>query len=203
MAQLYSSGPCGVWVGCGTAGAPVFLGHAERTPTISIRPQFTDVFSDLGGQSVPFDKLYSGADAMVSMDLTRFNWGVYQTIAARSTAPGAGFVFPGSNFPGEIGTLMVTEGVATGLWLKFPYSAKPSMGGTASVLPTSNALPAGYHFFSAFLMGPDEITSGTVPNKIRCNWYCARSFSATAGNAYGQGAFILYDFNVNGLPNID
>ena len=147
--------------------------------------------------------MYSGQDALVSCDLIRFNWGVYETIAARSNGPGAGFVFPGSTFPGEIGTLMVTEGIATGLWLRWPYSAKPSMGGTASVLPTSNAMPGGYHFYAAFLQGPDDITSGTVPNKVRCNWYCARSFSPTAGNAFGQGSFILYDGNMTGLPNID
>lgn len=209
MAQLFSTGPVAIYVGLTagtpyipghsaggiTVGTPVFLGHSEKTPNISVRPQVSDAWSDIGGQRVAFDKFYDSQDALVSVDLTRFNYPVYQAIADRAAAGGPRLATfsPGVNLPGEIGSLMMTEGLTVTLWLRWPYSAKPAYA----------AMPGGLRFPATFLQGPDDITSGTVPHKIRCVWYCMRQFNIGSANSYGAGSFTLYDYNMNGLPPIN
>jgi hypothetical protein len=197
MAQLWASGPAGIFVTCG--GTPTFLGHSERTPSISIRSQFTDAWSDLGGQSIPTDKMFQGADALVSFDLSRFNYPVFQSIADRAAAggpPAPGSIFSGTFPPGEIGSLMATEGLAVPLWMTWPYSAKAAYGGGAT-------MPAGFRFLQAFLQGPEDYTSGTVPHKIHCIFYCMRALNITTQNNYGAGQWTLFDYNTSGLPAIN
>jgi hypothetical protein len=197
MSQLWATGPSGIFVTLN--GTPTFLGHSERTPSISIRSQFTDAWSDLGGQSIPTDKMFEGADAMVTFDLTRFNYPVFQSVADRA-APGgpppAGSLFSGSFAPGEIGSLMQAEGLAPPIWLTFPYSAKAAYGGGAT-------LPAGMRFLSAFLLGPEDYTVGTVPHKIHCIFYCMRALNITTQNNFGSGQWTLFDYNTAGLPAIN
>ena len=189
MAQLFCTGPLSVFVDVNRTGSPLFLGHSERTPNIEVRPMFSDVHSDITGQQNPIDKQYQGENGLVSLDLVRFNYSVYQQMADRISLVGS---FPGTDGPLSIGTLMQTEGVCYNLFLRFPYAAKTAFG---TLIP-------GYRFLQAFLMGPDAITSGTVPHKIRCVWYCMPQFAVSTG-AVGP-TLALYDYLFFGtLPSIN
>src|SRR5438105_3720161 len=118
MAKPYVTGPCAIYCGIGALYAPIFLGHSERGVRIRIAPEYEPVHNDLGGR-VPIDWLYEGETAIISADLTRFNEAVYELIAARPRTSTLGSV-PGVNVPGDIGTMMITEGFAYPLWLVFP-----------------------------------------------------------------------------------
>lgn len=197
MASLYCTGPVAIYVELG--GQPVFLGHSERAPNISIRAPFSDVYCDLSGPNVPFDKQYQGQDALVSLDLIRFNYGIFLAIAARAAQlANAASNGPGYDPAGNQGALMNQEGLSYFLWLRFSYSAKPAMGGTG----IGQGMPAGYRFFAAYLQGPEDYTVGTVPLKIRVTWYCSRLFVASLRTPYGYGGFSLYDGNMGAVINL-
>lgn len=197
MAGFYVTGPCDIFVGS-LAGPAVFVGHAERTPSVQIKPSFSPVYCDLFGQRVPADFLYDGEEAMISADVTRFNESTYAFMAQRPDATIAG-ARRGSNIPGDIGTLMVAEGYAYSLFLRFPYAAKPAFS-TGS----GGAMPAGYRFLAAFLEGPDDLGPlGTTNRRIRLNWRAARVPSVVTGSSFGAVALTLYDHDMSrtvGVP---
>lgn len=187
MAQVYCTGPALFYVQFPGESTPKFLGTAEREPSIDIRPAFSPVLNDLGGQRVPFDMIYDGEEAFVSGLINRFNESVYAQLAARP-AHLAGR--RGNNISGEIGTLMVQEGKAVTLWVQFPYVAKAAMLG--------GLMPAGYRFRAAYLEGPDALRPlGTTARKIGMMFHAIRIFSAV------DGSFALYDHDMTGLPGID
>ena len=187
MANVYVNGPSHLFVGTGSSHAPVYLGTSAQGVSIEFRDQFEGVPNDLGGK-VEFDATFAGEDAMVSADMTRYNESVYAVISAR---PSLGT--RGVSVPGDIGTLMVQEGVAYPLWILGPYAIKPSFV----------AMPLAYHFLAAFLL-PDSLPNlGTTAKKVHLQWHCLRTFDLTVSNLYGQGAMRLYDTDataVLGLP---
>jgi hypothetical protein len=197
MAQPYASGPVDVWCGVGAGGAPLFLGHGERAPRIQIVRRYKEVTNDLGGDMVPFDKGYAGETGVVTVTLSRWNestLAIIQDVATTLTGLGAA---RGLNGPGEVGTLMVTEGVAYKLWLRFPFSAKAAYANAAS-----GAQPAGYRFLAAFLEGPDDLFDLGPPNarKVGLQFTCMRAFDPAVSNAFGTGLFALYDHSMIALP---
>ncbi len=185
MGQPYVTGAVSVWIG--SAAGPLFLGYSERGPNISIRPHYSNVFVDLSGMSVPFDKIYDGEEAIVSCDLTYFNQNVLLAIEDY-----AGTTSPGFNEPGEIGTLMLTEGIAYPLYLRFPYAAKPAFQNGLN-----GAMPAGYRFYRAMLETDDFPDLGTKARKIHLSWHCLPQLDATVSNDFGTGTFTLYDFDLS------
>ncbi len=188
MAQLYSTGPCALFVGLGTGYAPVFLGHGNRAPDISVQPRYKGVQCDLGGE-VDFDTLMVGESGRVSVTLVRYNEAIAAACEAKATAGitaagGPAGVRGFSGF-GEIGTLMLTEGASYPLWILFPFAGK---------IPVYATMPAGYRFISTFLQSDDVQTGTTQPKMMRFTWTCLRSFSVPSAN------FLLFDHNMAGLP---
>jgi hypothetical protein len=189
MSIPYCTGPAFFFVnihqGSGSSGTAYF-GTCERTPRMSIEPSFTGVMNDLGGQKIPYDELYDGEHGFVSADFSKYNEGVYAALAAR---PYRGSP-RGTNGPGDIGTLMMTEGYYVELWVQFPYSAKAAF--------MANAMPAGYHF-PVCTIHKDDLTAGTVPKKVNLLFHALRGFS----NPAQGGTFTCYDHNMTGLPAIN
>lgn len=197
MAQPYCTGPVDLWVGIGGGvgvdggqGSPVFLGHGERGPRISLKHAWEPVFNDLSGSQIPFDYMYEGTEALIFVDLTRWNEEVFQEITnifnnVNRSTPGTE---TGFDLAGSRGTLVNTEGYGVKLWLHFPYSVKPAM----------DTLVSGYRFASTILEGPDDRDPlGTSPNKIRCAWHAISLFDAQSG------AFLLYDYDMTSLGAIN
>jgi hypothetical protein len=194
MGQLYATGPVDIWVGAG--GSPLFLGHGERAPRIQVYRQYKPAHTDIAGE-VPHDKGYGGEWAVVSVALTRYNestLAIIEDVATVNTGtpPSRGF-----NLPGEIGSLMLTEGLTYPLYLRFPFAAKPAYRN-----PASGAMPAGYRFYAAHLGSPDDLFDLGPPNarKVGLIFECMRAFDPTVTNAYGGGSFQLYDHSLAALP---
>lgn len=187
MAQLYATGPVYVFCAVDTGGGLLYLGTGERAPRISITPAYRDVQCDLGGEA-PFDTMYSGNSGRVTVTLMRYNEAVLRKIEDYAASL---HLIRGQEDPGEIGSLMLTEGLAYQLVLVFPYATKTAFAD----------MPAGYNFLAAYVRGPDDIESGTSnPKKVQITWQCLRKFDITNQNNFGAGSFKLYDHNIpNGL----
>lgn len=166
---------------------------------MEIRPVKIDVKNDLGGEA-PFDAIYSGESARITVDLNRFNTPLLRSIEARSrsaTFPGA---VGGFDAPGQVGTLMVTEGASFQLLLHFPFSAKaPFLG---AVGPNSGGpMIQGYRFFAAYL-DPESVQGGSASVlKYHLSFECLRVFSPTASGV-GFGSFALYDTDVSSVVSL-
>ncbi len=188
MAQPYCTGPVLIYVQPAGFGSPQFFGTAERFPQQQITPEWEPVYNDMSGQRLPLDILYEGEEAYVTADVTRWNERLMASMMARPSGLGT----RGRNVFGDIGSIMVLEGFAFPLWLRFPYSAKAVFQNAAN-----GPMPDGFHFLAAHLKGPDSYTGlGTGPKKIRCIWHCMRIFSPPSN-------FLLYDQNMAGLPAVD
>ena len=187
MAIPYVTGPVDIWVAPGNEGA-IFLGHAEHGPTISVRPRYSPVYVDLAGQTIPYDMVYDGEDAIVTATLTRWNQNVLDLIEAIANDTASGI-----DDPGDIGSLMLTEGKAYELWLHFPYAAKPAF---ADMLP-------GQRFPCAFLETDDSPALGTQAKKAHVVWHCLRYLDMSVTNEFGTGRFLLWDGNMSALGSID
>lgn len=194
MAQLWCTGPAHAFVNMAaySQGGPYplgtfYLGTCENAPEIQLGPEYEPVRNDLSGKKKPFDMQYQGEDALISLDLNRYNENVYQLIANR---PFRGV--PGADGPFDIGTLIGTEGAAIALWLTFPYALKPAMANSAN-----GPLVPGYRFPYTAPISPERLTVGTQAKKVHLLMYAWQAWIPAVQS------FLLYDFNMDGLPPIN
>lgn len=189
MGQPYVTGPIPIILGVGPGNTPRFLGYCERMPSRQIRPQYSPLYVDIGGTMVPFDLVKQGADAIITCDVSYFDYTTYNFLV-NSTSEAA-------TAPGDLGTLMMTEQGTTlaagfGLWMPFPYVAKASMPN----------MWAGEHYLCAMCMNDDLSQLGTVAQKKRLVFHCIRRFDPTVVNSFGRGGFKLLDQDMSAISGI-
>jgi hypothetical protein len=201
VAQPYVSGGVSIFVGvASTSGGPVFLGHGERAPRPRVHRHYVPYFSDLGGSRVPFDVAHAGESGSVSVVLDRWNESVLRVIEDAATTGRAGNLgVRGTNDPGEMGTLMVSEGVAYPLWLRYEFAGRPTMN-----IGANGVMRKGWHFLAAFLDQVDDFEDlGLQPHKVLLTWTCLRLFDPTAASTTsGYGKFALYDEDMSAVANL-
>lgn len=198
MAKVYVTGPAYIYVGVGNialgSGSGIsgilsypnpqdiyFLGSCQQPPRILINPKFKPIFADIGGSEVPYDWMFMGEDAAVFGVLNYWNESVYAKCASR---PYPYLDTRGAQRAAGVGSLMVTQGFAYHLWIRFPYAAKPVF----------SDMPGGYHFTAAWMSGPDEINPGTRSGKRAVAFHCARVYNAA------NGTWSLYDHDMTSVP---
>lgn len=192
MAQLYTTGPAHIYVGPLTS--PIYLGTCEESPDLELVAVEKDVFNTLGGVGIPFDKAYQGEIGLITAQLNRFNAPVYQTIANRPRTFQA-TTLPGTNTAGDVGSLMLQEGLAYACWLLFTFGANGPAPKPAMI---AGGMVPGYRFFATYLLGPNRLRNlGTVPKKLILTLGALRVFNPALQT------FSLYDNNVAGLPPIN
>lgn len=184
MAQLYCTGPAHVFVGFSNqtgVGTPLYLGTAEDAPEIELGPEFEPVMNDISGKKKPLDMQYQGEDALISVDLNRYNEATYALLAQRinSGAP------RGTDNALDIGSLAATEGLQLCCAILFPFAAKPAMG--------AGGMPPGYYFPAVVPIGPEKLTMGTKPKKVNVLLYAWPLYN------FATGTFTLY---TNTLPSL-
>lgn len=207
---------------------PAYLGTAEVSPDVEIRPVYVTVPTDAsGGRRGPGeDQAYLGEEAIVSAVLTRWDYLTYAAISARpAAARGRGFI-PEKG----IGSLMCREGLAYPLWLYWPYFAKqtvtvPPLGvgpaGAAAgaalnlvfnAARVGSGMPPGLRFLRTYLVAPERIyPMGTRPKKISLVWRAQMEFRGAETRRVGgvtvndprRSGFILYDTWMKDLPDPD
>lgn len=164
-----------------------YLGTCERAPVIRITPHYRPIHSSRYGQYVPVDHAFIMEEASVSGVLNVWNESVYERLTIRPKTVGE-FVERGQFFSYDTGTMMLADGVAFGLWLQFPYYSKD--------FGTEFTSPQGYHFYGAWLMGPDDIFSGTKAARRAVQFYAAPVYDPSDGSSY------LYDHDFTLIPDI-
>ena len=194
MATLYTAGPTHVYVGLQNCspGQALYLGTCEEAPVIEVTPEYRPVRNDIGGET-PFDLSFQGESAVTQGDFNRLNRSAYNGLAARPRSLQAGST-PGLNAPGDVGSLVLTEGDGISLFLLFAFGAN---GASPKPAYIANGLPPGYRFPVSVLFGPDRITTGTRPQKYSLLFRSIRLWSPLTQS------FLLYDFGVAGLPGIN
>ncbi len=166
-------------------GAAAYLGTAEDAPRIEHRMPLEPVMNDVAGSRVPYDKMYVGQEAAISFTLTRWNEGVHADMVVHSSR--FGIIPRGLDINISRGSLMMTQDLATELWIQYPFN----------VLASFNTLPAGYHYRTAIFEGPETLTPGVRPYRVQC------VFSAIGFYQPESGSFLLYDHDMGGLPAIN
>lgn len=178
------TGPGFIYVGVGSAYAPVLLGTAEVSPRIEIQPAVVPYFNNIAGPNVPMDLVDVGQQAFVFCDMNRLESSVMAKVQSRPNFGGT----RGTQAAGAMGSFAIYEGYTYPLWVQFPYSAKSAM----------SDMEAGYHFFNAYMVGPDRLESiGMTPLKRMCVWHCLPTLSVGANNTVVS---TLYDHSMSGLP---
>lgn len=193
MAQLYCTGPALFFASLGNGGTPVFFGTCEKAPVIELHPSYTHVYNDIGGQQTPFDSVYDGEYATVTGDFNRINENIYALMSEKARSAN----LRGSDIPGGIGRLMLTEGASFFLYVQFPYAFKLAFQNNIS-----GPMPLGYRFPCAFLDTDSMPDLGTKARKWHFNWMCLRAFNLNYTNQVGQGAFTCYDFDLTALNGV-
>jgi hypothetical protein len=164
----------------GFGGQPRLLGTGEVAPTSEIRHEFEPVMNDITGSRVPFDELYEGSHGFSVVDLT---WWDENTLFAMESLPNRPASVRGSvGITGDIGALMITEGLSYEMWF---------VSTAADRFPD---MPSGDHFFASWLMGPAIRTKGTRANKIHCVWRHLPQFVA--------GKLTLFDHDIKAVAGI-
>src|SRR5215468_4767218 len=155
---------------------PYYLGTSMRGVRIRIRRAYSRVWNDLSGPEIAFDKLWAGCEAMVFLDLTRWNENIYQ-----------GLIGADLEGPGARGSLMMTEGVAFPVILRFPaFDFHPIFRGTGG--------GACYRFLAASPEGEEDWETGTGANIRHLMLHCQQIYDPRSNG------FMLRDFNPMGLP---
>jgi hypothetical protein len=186
MAQLYSTGPAHLFIQYPGLNQLMYLGTCKKAPKIIGRPGWQPVHNDIGGPVIPFDVSFQGEEAFTFTELTRWNETVYARLAARPHRGQA----RGNNLPGDVGSLMQTEGLNLGLYVYFPYVAKPAY--------LAGGMPAGYRFPFTTVEGPDEFSElGTTPRELTLVFHHLRQYFPKTGQ------LLLYDHTVGQMPAID
>ena len=201
MATFYSTGPVLIWVGpqvyknnpytAMRSGPPVFLGTAEVSPQAEIRRQMQPAYNDLSG-AVPFDLNFLGEDAVIAVDLTRWDEVVYRSLATtpggfnQTTAMGS----PRGSYGAltAMGSLQATDGFTNTVYMVFPY-------GFPAAAPVNNSgrgngMPVGYRWHGATLINDKFHQMGSKYRKTHLTFQCAPIFDVATQ------LFRLYDHEV-------
>jgi hypothetical protein len=222
MTQLWCPGQCDIYLGYVTPGTPAtsgsaatpatvsnanaaFLGWAEEAPDIEVTELYEPVYTDPGGNQVPTDKSWQREIGHVGILLSKFNRFPF---FAATDMPACAAALAGNDvvtnrglaLPGYVGTLMLTEGQAVVVYVKFPYAAKPAFGGGGG--PPAG-MEQGYRFFGGTLMSFDPGATGTKPQKVGLEYECLGYPFTGTNTAYGNQYFQLYDGNLAGLPPVN
>lgn len=195
MGQAYVRGPVHLYVGTGSSFTPTYLGTSERAPRLSRKRGFDRVMNDLAGSQLAYDYLLEGVEAFVTLKLTRWNQNTLNAIWDPVSNLGGGAA-PGNwmfSNPGEIGTLLVTEGVAFPLWVVYSFGSAGPATKVAMNNATNGAIPPGFHLLNCFIED-DSSEGGTDPASEPITFHAVRSLTSAIGS------FSLGDTNLVGLP---
>lgn len=156
-----------------------YLGTAVTAPEIDLNFATINVMNDLGGRSVPFQKVFDGEQHVLSAVLNRVDMTVLKQI--RDLTHNVSNL----GYEGQIerGTLMIGNN-------DFELQFNNVFYGQ-SAAPAQSDTPAGRRYASAILLAAKESTVGTRVQEIALQFECNAVFNPTAR------AFDLFTENPN------
>lgn len=129
-------------------GTTRYLGTATLAPEIEVRPAWIDIKNDLGGRTVPMDKVRDREQHVISTTLNRFDWDTYKALQGLGV---------GSS-PAAVGETDLTHGTLTFGSSDFELALVYRLFGTSG---TPADTPQGRRYYSCVLLGARESTVGT------------------------------------------
>jgi hypothetical protein len=163
-----------------------YLGTAETTPRVELRPSYRDIMNDVAGRTLPGQRTFDGEAAMVGTVLTRFSKEAYAAILSAGVT-----LAPGQEGRYSRGSLVF--GVKTfELWLSFENYWNETYR-TAGQTP-------GYYFPQAMLAAHTRDTLGTEGEKLLCAFDCQPYWlpqSSLNGVSGTERSWLLYSTDDN------
>ena len=187
MSYQYVGGPSEIYVHTGAVFQ--FLGYSESGVRINWIRHFENTMTDKAGTMMPADKQFMGYEALISADLTQFNYSVldaYVRPTIRLSAVGE------MDF-GTLGQLMLQQNNTYRLNIRQPYANPAVWSGSNNTNPFPGLIE-NFHFLHAFLLDESEPV-GTKRKVIPIVWYAMTYVNP----ATGIGTFV--DSDPGSLPS--
>lgn len=187
--QPFIPGPVQLWADVNNNNSPEAFGYSERGVNIDLHPRYSPYVVDVAGEE-PLDWYYSGVGGTVSSVIDFWNEDVYAAMSSYvNVSPGRG-----RDGPGDIGTLVGTEGAAYPLFIVFPYQGA---GGKTAYADG----PRGYRFYLAIVERDSLPERGAKPAKLHLTWKLMRRMTITpgTGTSLGNAFLTLYDNDVSAI----
>lgn len=165
MASLfYAPGAVEHYVRIRGSSSAEYLGTAVTAPEVETRPAYLNVINDIGGRTLPMQKVGDREQHVITTTLNRFDYDVYNRL--KITGNGSG----GLGFHDN-----TTQGVLTLNYLDFELILV-----FAAVLANPAAFPAypvGRRYWSGQIVGSKESTVGTRVQEIALVIECNELFN--------------------------
>lgn len=167
------TGPINVFGRVGYTGSGFYLGTCEQHPIPEGDIEYNEVMNDLGGNKVPADRQFMGAEEIIVLDLNRFNFAGYNVLRS------------GPSFNGNVGqtsslargSFVIQNQNAFELWLVYTFF------GTPNVLDPN--MPIGTYYPYCRLLGDHIPESGSKNMMGRLIVGAMNGFNTPAGNYFG------------------
>ncbi len=138
----------------------LFLGTAKFPPKITTIPVYRPIYDDNVSKEIPADYTWDGEWGIVTCELNLYNEGVFEALAARPI-PGTP---RGKYLASDVGRLILSNSYSHELFVTWPKANQ--------LVGLLLGQPAGYHFYTSVLFGPDELSVGSTAKSIRMVWHC-------------------------------
>ena len=187
MAKFYTPGAIEHFVRF-RDGSVSYLGTAVLAPEIEVRPAFLNVVNDLGGRTLPMDKVGDRTQHVVTTTLNRFDYETYKYIENSTVGP---------NGARKIDDAF-THGTLTFQQADVELILVNALAGTGA---TPSDYPRGRRYYSATLVGGRESTVGTRVTELTLLFECNEIFNAPT-RTFTLFTEVAAEV-LNGLPNVD
>jgi hypothetical protein len=164
-----------------------YVGTGRMGPTVALRPHYRPVINDLTGEE-PLDDVFASRGAVTTVDFTRFDETVLRRI---ESFPNRGTSQPGVTLPGDIGAMMIAEGLAYPLYL---WYSRGGAGPGANAPMIANGMPVGRRYIASRVDGDIVRKTGSQPGEVHIAWL-HRPVLVRGG----AGGTTIYDFNLSAL----
>lgn len=184
MSTTYCPGPSQWYVNTGVGQAWQFLGYCEGETSLSLSPEWEEVYTDVSGTRIPYDYQFMGAHATVEGSLVKYNEPVLNALRNwlnQNATPGT---FPDNS----LGALVRTEDKEFALAIRSTYGGK-------AVFQNAGMVP-GFIFPLAIPMGAWSSPLSARVKRNRVLFECIPVW-----NNVGGGVLYTTDFSGITLPN--
>jgi nitrous oxidase accessory protein NosD len=180
--RVHTTGPVHHFVRVPGVSGVYYLGTAEVTPKMATRRFYSDVFNDLAGSSLPFQRLDHGEAASVAVLLTRFS---YSALAVALTAGAAAGVRAGVGAGSGLSRGSLVFGQQSfELWQRFAYY---------NTLQGTTGLVQGRYWPQVTLSDFNDEGVGTSGYKALCVFDAQPLYTPQSSNSTGGWTLVRWD----------
>ncbi len=148
-AVIVAPGAQNMWLQFRTHSTPLYWGTAVTAPEFEEMPRYLEINNDLAGRTEPFQLIYDGTSALVSVTVNRLDLGVTRML--RDHAERVGLFTPGTDSYLSRGSMVLGRS-------DFALIYTNQFAGTVNAVA---GMPLGRKYFACTVMGYKESAAGT------------------------------------------